>query len=144
MKHKGWIVRTALRLARESFEVDQPGGDEEGELKSPRTEMDMRAIIESRMNFVEWKDPAPTDPDEPGHFVWIFRQRRNGFFIGTHLRFFAPSISQIRQIHAAEVEQKRKAKAAKSERAELRRATFKTRAAPVEKVQATRQTSHRL
>lgn len=116
---KGWIIRTALAKARFIAEY---GGDLPSD-GDPRTELEARAIIESRLNFFDIQWPNPEDNAEPDEVIWVFSQRdRSKLQVGTWLRYLAPSPNAVRRMRAEGAEQARIAKAARAERREILRA----------------------
>ena len=129
---RGWMVRTALRDGREFFEhfEEHPPRSER------RSELEMRALIEKRMNQFVFSPPDPEDQARDGEEVWTFREIDSlGNAIGSRLRFLAPSMWDIRSTRARDLENAKRARQAMRERAEIKRAmkpgkrTAKTREA---------------
>lgn len=119
VSRKGWIIRTALRDGRDFFEhVD--GNVPHSERRS---EIEMRSIIEARMNNFVLSYPSPEDHAQESEVVWTLRELGpNGSFKGSYLRFLAPNIYVIRRTRQQDAERARIARQAKKERAELKRA----------------------
>lgn len=119
ISRKGWIVRTALRVGREFFEHFN-----EGEPRSERrSEIEMRALIEARLNFCDRSLPDVDDNAQEGEIAWTFRERGpHGLFTGSHVRFLAPNIYAIHSIRQRDAEKARISRQAKKQRAEIRRA----------------------
>ena len=116
---KGWVIRTALRDGREFFEHF----DEDTPRSERRSEIEMRALIEKRLNYFEFSIPDPKDQAQDGEVVWIFRERGPfGVFKGSHIRFLAPNINAIRRTRQQDAEKARLARKAMKERSEIRRA----------------------
>lgn len=114
----GWIVRTALRIGREFFEHFN-----DGTLRSERrSEIEMRALIEARLNSFERSVPAPKDQAQGDEVLWTFMERgASGTFVGSSVSFLAPDIYTIRRTRKQDAERARIARQAMKERAEIKR-----------------------
>lgn len=116
---KGWIIRTALRDGREFFEHF----DESTPRSERRSELEMRALIEKRMNHFKFSQPDPEDHARDGEVVWTFSEKGYlGNAIGSRLRFLAPTMWDIRSTRVRDLENARRARQAMRERAEIKRA----------------------
>lgn len=132
---KGWIIRTALRKGRCFREVvDDSGGQTHREV---RTELEMRAIIEKRMNFFEFAEPEDSDNAKDNESLWRFREHGRYGYVGSSLEFLAPGIGEIRRLRVKEAEQRRVAKAAAAERREIKAAIVRTPASRQHQRQST-------
>ena len=120
---KGWYIRTALHVGRCYREVVQPATGEM--VVDQPTEIGMRAIIEARMNWLAVEDAPVEDCPLANERLWTFKERNHhGQFVGSSLKFIAPNVSEVRRLHAEQVEANKRARLAALERSEIRRAIF--------------------
>lgn len=121
---KGWIIRTALRDGREFFEHF----DENIPRSERRSETEMRALIEKRLNYFRLSNPDPKDQAQDGELVWTFKELDIfGSFTGSQVTFLAPTINAIRRTRQQDAERRRLARKAMKERSVIRQAMISNR-----------------
>ena len=125
---KGWIIRTALRKGRCFREVVDDGGGRVS--RESRTELEIRAIIEKRMNYFEQVKPDDAEHAEDNESLWRFKERGQCGFVGSSVEFLATGMSEIRRLRATEAEDRRVARIAAAERREIKAATVRMAATP--------------
>ncbi len=119
ISNKGWIVKTMTKHSHtlrwsspHTNEYDQPVG----------TSKLADSFKEWKGFFLKAKAPLPEDGAKDREMHWsLYRKGRSLDEAGEMLEFFGPSWQDIRLLHAADVEENKKRKAALAERKEIKK-----------------------